>query len=320
VRKSANRVRVTAQLIDAQTGAHLWAEQYDRVLEDVFALQDEITMHVIGAIEPSVRKAEIDRVRRQRPNNLNAYDLLLRSLPFLFPQRPQDATAAIPLLESAVKLQPDYGAAHAFLGWCLHTRFAFGDKRDEDRVAAIAHAHAAISYGSDDATALAVAAYVIAYDEHDTATALALFDRALELSGSNVFALSMSAMTLAWMGRTDIAVERAERAIRLSPFDPYNFRSRHALAIVCFHRRQFAEAVDAARDAIRHNAKFGMARAVLAAALLRLGRAEEAKAAARDLLECEPSFTIGGRSLTAGLEPAVFAPFAEAWREIGLPE
>ena len=320
VRKSANRVRITAQLIDAQTGAHLWAEQYDRVLEDVFSLQDEITMHVIGAIEPSVRKAEIDRVRRQRPNNLNAYDLLLRSLPFLFPQRPQDATAAIPLLENAVKLQPDYGAAHAFLGWCLHTRFAFGEKRDEDRVAAVAHAHAAIAYGSDDATALAVAAYVIAYDEHDTATALALFDRALELSSSNVFALSMSAMTLAWMGRADIAIERAERAIRLSPFDPYNFRSRHALAIVFFHRRQYTEAVDAARDAIRHNPKFGIARAVLAAALLRLGRAEEAKAAGRDLLECEPSFTIGGRSLTAGFQPMVFAPFAEAWREIGLPE
>jgi len=162
VRKSANRVRITAQLIDAQTDAHLWAEQYDRVLEHVFALQDEITMHVIGAIEPSVRKAEIDRVRRQRPNNLNAYDLVLRSLPFLFPQRPQDAAGAIPLLENAVKLQPDYGAAHAFLGWCLHTRFAFGEKREEDRIAAIQHAHAAIACGSDDATALAVAAYVVA--------------------------------------------------------------------------------------------------------------------------------------------------------------
>ena len=84
VRKSGNRVRITAQLIDAETDAHLWAEQYDRVLEDVFALQDEITMHVIGAIEPSLRKAEIDRVKRQRPDNLNAYDLVLRSLPFVF--------------------------------------------------------------------------------------------------------------------------------------------------------------------------------------------------------------------------------------------
>ena len=85
VRKSGNRVRITAQLIDAKTDAHLWAEQYDRVLEDVFALQDEITMRVISAIEPSLRKAEIDRVKRQRPSNLNAYDLVLRSLPLFLP-------------------------------------------------------------------------------------------------------------------------------------------------------------------------------------------------------------------------------------------
>ena len=99
VRKSGNRVRITAQLIDAKTDAHLWAEQYDRVLEDVFALQDEITMCVVGAIEPSLRKAEIDRIKRQRPNNLNAYDLVLRSLPFVFAQMPKDSAIAIPLLE-----------------------------------------------------------------------------------------------------------------------------------------------------------------------------------------------------------------------------
>ena len=91
VRKSGNRVRITAQLIDTETGAHLWAEQYDRLLEDIFAMQDEITMCVIGAIEPSLRKAEIDRVKRQRPNNLSAYDLVLRSLPFVFAEMPKDA-------------------------------------------------------------------------------------------------------------------------------------------------------------------------------------------------------------------------------------
>ena len=91
VRKSGNRVRITAQLIDAETDAHLWAEQYDRLLEDVFALQDEITMRVVGAIEPNLRKAEIDRVKRQRPSNLDAYDLLLRALPFVFTGMPKEA-------------------------------------------------------------------------------------------------------------------------------------------------------------------------------------------------------------------------------------
>src|SRR6185295_11107644 len=115
VRKSQNRVRITAQLIDTETGAHLWAEQYDRLLEDVFALQDEITMCVVGAIEPSLRKAEIDRIKRQRPNNFGAYDLVLRSMPFVFTNMPQEAEKAIPLLTDALKLEPNYASAHAFL-------------------------------------------------------------------------------------------------------------------------------------------------------------------------------------------------------------
>jgi TolB-like protein len=319
VRKAGNRVRTTVQLINTETGGHIWAEQYDRVLEDVFALQDEITMCVIGAIEPSLRKAEIDRVRRQRPNNLNAYDFLLRSLPFVLAGNPKDSAIAIPLLENAVKLQPDYGAAHAFLGWCLHHRFR-GGLREEDRIAAIQHAHAAIAHGSDDATALAVAAQVVSHDEHDTATALKLFDRALELSNSNVFALGLSAITLAWMGKVELAIERAERAIRLSPFDSYNFRSYHALAISYFHRQEYGRAIDAARRAIDYNPSFSVVRAVLAAALLRAGRAAEAKVAVQNVLEHELTLTISGLSFLIGFEPAVFGPFADAWREAGLPE
>jgi len=319
VRKSGNRVRITAQLIDGETDANILAEQYDRVLDDVFAVQDEITMHVVGAIEPSLRIAEIERVRRQRPNNVNAYDLVLRALPFVFAQMPNDAEVAIPLLEAAVKLQPDYGAAHAFLAWCLHHRYARGGLREEDRKASIHHAHAAVAHGSDDATALAVAAQVISLEEHDAGTALKLFDRALELSAANVFALSCSAINLAWMGKNELAVERAEQAIRFSPFDSYNFRSHHALTIVCFNRRQFNDAVDAARRAISINSSFSVARAVLTAALVRANRQDEARVAAQGVLECEPTFTIRATSLLAELEPSVFRPFAEAWRKIGLP-
>jgi len=321
VRKSGNRIRIAAQLIDAKTDAHLWAEHYDRVLEDVFALQDEITMCVVGAIEPNLWKAEIDRIKRQRPKNLNAYDLVLRSLPFVLGHIPQDSEAAIPLLQNALKLQPDYAAAHAFLSRCFHHRYARAGLREEDRIAAIRHARAAIAHGSDDATALATAAHVIAFDEHDTATALRLFDRALELSNSNVFALSFSAIILAWMGRTELAIERAERALRLSLFDFYNFRAHHALAVAYFYTGRYVDAVDAERSAVHANPRFSVAHAVLAAALLRSGRVAEAKTSARNVLEHEPTFTIRGFQIVAGeLEPAVFKPFADAWREIGLPE
>jgi len=320
VRKAENRVRITAQLIEAASNTHLWANRYDRSLDDIFALQDEITMHVIGAIEPSLRKAEIDRVQRQRPNNLNAYDLVLRALPLVYAMMPKEAAMAIPLLEDALKLEPNYGAAHAYLSWCLHSRFARGGLREEDRITAIHHAHAAIAHGNDDATTLAVAAFIIALDEHDTTTALTLFERALELSSSNVFALSGSAIVLARMGKTELAIERAQRALRLSPFDLLNWRSNHALAIAYFQTQRFSDAVGAARSAIDTNPSFSRPRAVLAAALIRLGRIEEAKATAQELLKLEPSFTISGRAPMFGLEPLVLQTFIDAWREAGLPE
>jgi len=321
VRKSGNRVRITAQLIDGNTDAHLWAQHYDRVVEDVFALQDEITMCVVGAIEPSLWKAEIDRIKRQRPTSLNAYDLVLRSLPFVLGHIPEDSEAAVPLLEEALRLQPDYATAHAFLARCFHHRYARAGLREEDRLAAVRHSRAAVGHGSDDATALATAAHIIAFDEHDTATALKLFDRALELSNSNVFALSFSAIILAWMGKAELAVERAERALRLSPFDFYNFRAYHALAIVWFCSGRYAEAVDAARSAVHANPRFSVAHAVLGAALLRAGRSAEAQATARDVLQHESTFTIRGVWRVSGkLEPTVFRPLSDAWREIGLPE
>jgi len=320
VRKSGNRVRITAQLIDAATDAHLWAEQYDRLLDDVFALQDEITMRVVGAIEPSLRKAEVDRITRQRPNTFSAYDLMLRSQQFVFTGMPKDAAKAIPLLEDALKLEPDYSAAHAYLSWCLHSRYGRGGLREEDRLAAVRHARAAVSLGNDDATALAIAALVLAYDGHDTATALKIFDRALELSNCSIFVLCWNAAILAWTGKTELAIERAQLALSLGPFDSLRWRANHALAIAYFHGQRYGDAADAARSVIDVNPVYSIPRAVLTAALVRLGLMEEAKAMAQTVLECDPSFTISGTSRYSELEPAVFRPMADAWREAGLPE
>ena len=319
-RKAGNRIRVTAQLVEADTGAHLWAEHYDRLLDDIFAVQDEITMSVVGAIEPNLRKAEIERIKRKRPDSLDAYDLVLRALPLLYSSMPGDVATAIPLLEKALQLEPDYSRAQADLAWCLHHRFSRGELREEDRAAAIRRAHAAVAGGGDDATTLAIAAFVISLDEHDNATALKLFDRALALSNSNIFALGCSAVTLAWMGKTELAIERAQRALRLSPFDPLNVRPYDALAIAYFHTKRFDEAEDAARSAIEYNPGFSVPHALLAAALTRLGRGEEAKVAALRVLALQPTFTIRSFSVTVGLVPSVFTPFAEAWRAAGLPD
>ena len=126
VRKAANRVRITAQLIEAATGTHVWAERYDRSLDDIFALQDEIALSAVGAIEPSLRNAEIERVKRKRPDNLGAYDLVLRALPHAYAAMPEEARIAVPLLERALALEPDYGLAHGYLSLCYEIVFARG--------------------------------------------------------------------------------------------------------------------------------------------------------------------------------------------------
>jgi adenylate cyclase len=319
LRKAGNRVRISAQLIEAGTGVHLWAERYDRLLDDIFAVQDEITLSVVGAIEPSLRRAEIERVKRKRPDSLDAYDLVLRALPLVYTVMPEDAAPAVPLLHKALELEPSYAGAHAALAWCFHVRFSRGGLREEDRAAAVLHARAAIRLGGDDATALAVAAHVISFDEHDTATALNLFDRALALSRSNTFALGCSAVILAWMGKTEVAIERAQTALRLSPFDAMNYLPNNGLAIAYFHTKRYEEALDAARRAVEINPRFSVPHALLAAALVRLGRHEEARAAAQRVLALHPAFTVRGFLVTVGLSPAVFTPFADAWREAGLP-
>ena len=320
VRKSANRVRINAQLIEAETGVHLWVERYERQIEDIFSLQDEITMSVLGAIEPSLRKAEIERVRRKRPDSLDAYDLVLRAMPFANTHIAEDTPMAIPLLQKAIEIDPGYAAAHALLAWCYHFRFSRGGLREEDRQAAVAHARSAIAYGGDDPTALGLAGFVISLDQHDHTTALELFDRALTLSNCNIFALGCSALVLSWLGKQETAIERAQRALRLSPYDSLNYLSYNALAISYFSTGEPEASHEAAQRSVHLNPRFSVSRAFLTAALVGLKRMEEAKAEAERVLALDPTFSIRRFAVTVGIEPRVFQPLADAWKAAGLPE
>jgi adenylate cyclase len=320
VRKSGNRIRITTQLIQADTAANLWTERYDRLLDDVFAVQDDITTSVVGAIEPSLRKVEIERVKRRRPESLDAYDLVLRAMPFVYRLMPEGANAAIPLLEEAVRLEPDYAAAHAFLAWCYHFRFSRGGRQEDDRVRAIYHARAASARGVDDATALAISGLVIWFCDDGDTGAFELFDRALALSSSNIFALSCSTVPLAWTGDTSLAIERAQRALRLSPFDSLNYLAYDALSISHFQLENYEAAHDAAKRAAESNPHFSVPQALMAAALLRLGRRDAAELAVQRLLTLDPTFSPQRFSAMVGHMPEVFARFAEAWHELGLKE
>jgi TolB-like protein/Tfp pilus assembly protein PilF len=319
VRQVEDRVRVTVQLIDSHSGHHLWAERYDRLLGDIFALQDEIAMSAIAAMEPSLRNAEIERVRRRRPESLEAYDLVLQAMPHVYSMMADGAAPAVPLLQKALELEPGYPAAHALLAWCYHFRFSRAGNHEEDRAASNYHALAAVAGASDDATTLAMAGVVIWFDQHDIDMAFDLFDRALALSGSNVIALGVSAVALAWMGKPDVAIERATRALRLSPFDNLIYISYNALAVAAFQQRRYQDARDAARRGIESNPSFSVPHLFLTAALVRMGQADKARLEAKRVLALDPTFSVRKFSATVGLVSSVFEPFADAWREAGLP-
>jgi adenylate cyclase len=231
VRKSGNRVRITAQLVEAETGTHLWADKFDGALEDVFNLQDQITERVVGVVEPSLKQSEIERSRRKPPENLEAYDLYLRAVPHMASVMPADAKIAMSLLEQALKLDPNYPAAHAFIAWCHEICFMRGGFDEADKKAGLRHAHIAIASGSDDATTLAVAALVIAILSKDHKAALSAIERALSLNPSSATAHYWGAMIHASSGNSTTATAYANRALRLSPFDPVAFAGHGALGL-----------------------------------------------------------------------------------------
>jgi adenylate cyclase len=319
VRKAESRVRITAQLIEAETGVHLWADKYDGTMGDIFVLQDEMTMSVIGAVEPTLRKVEVERARRKRPDNLSAYDLFLRALPFATTAMPDDANKALPLLEEAVRLEPNYAAAHGLIAWCHEQRYLRGGLREEVREAACRHAHAAIEAGSDDALALALGGFTIGVLERDYDTALQSLDRSMALSPSSAFAFGCSSIIRAWTG-DDLAIEHARIGIRLSPYDALIYMPYAGLAYAHFFNGSFVEAANAAGRASAANPRFSVPYYLHAAALIGLGRLAEAKSMAASLMVVQPDFTISG--LVAGriTTPERMEMLAAALREAGLPE
>jgi len=308
-------------VIDATRGANLWADRFDGLLEDVFELQDKVAISVAGVIEPALRQSEIERARRQRPDSLDAYDLYLRALPCAVTAMPEDADKALPLLGKAIEQEPDFAAAHAMIAWCHEQRYLRGGMQEETRNTALRHARQAIAAGGDDAAALAIAGFVIAVCGRDFETALTAFDRSFTLSSSSALALSLSSMVRAWRGDDAIAVEHGNRALRLSPFDPWLYLPYLGLAYAHFAAGRFEEMVSAANLATQSNPRFTSPLILLAAALGSLDRSDDAKTVVHRLLELQPGITIGTAILSAryvNLEN--IAALENALRRAGLPE
>lgn len=291
VRRSGNRVRVTGRLIETETGTHVWTNRYDGTLDDIFTLQDEMTMSVISAVEPTLRKAEVERARRKRPGSLDAYDLYLRAMPFAATAMPEDADKALDLLEQAIRLEPDYAIVHGFMAWCHEQRYLRGGLHAETRTAARHHAHAAIKAGGDDAMALAMGGFVIGVMERDYETALEALDRSLALSPSSALAFGFSSIVRAWLGDDTTAIEHGMNGVRLGPYDPLVYLPYLGLAYSHFFAGNFVEAASAARRASAANPQFSVPCYLHIAALVGLGRLDEANSKTNILLELQPDFT-----------------------------
>ena len=319
LRRAGDRVRITCQLIETASGTHVWAERYDRPLGDIFALQDEITLSVVGAIEPSLRQAEIERAKRKRPENLDAYDLYLRALPYAQVAMPGDGEKALEWLRRSLALEPDYAAAHALAAWCYEQRYLRGGMHEADKIAGLSHARAALGTGADDPTTLATAGFVIGLVEHDYQTAMNAIDHALALNGSSTLALGLGATILAHDGQTTGAIEYGERALRLSPHDPTAYLQLTALGIAHLAAGRFEEAAAVCNKACQSNPRFSFPVVLQTAALSRLSRANEAKAMARRVLELEPRFSVAEfvRAHTGRAE--IWNPIGNALQQVGLP-
>ena len=319
VRKVSNRLRVTAQLIEAETGRHVWADRYDRTLDDIFTVQDELTMSVVAVIEPNLRQAEIERVKRKRPDSLDAYDIVLRAIPHVYPAMPEGAATALPLLEDALAMEPEYALAHGFAAWSHEIVFARGGGHDENRLGAIHHAHAAIAHGRDDAIALTLGGFAMGMVAHERDAARQAFEGALALSQSCAITYNLGSVVAVLAGDADRGIEWGEHALRLSPIDPMNYAPWMSIAYGRIQRSEYEAAAEAAQKTFQANPYWSTAHFLLAATHAKLGRVDAARSAAARGLELEPGFSISEFRAVFDIHPALSEPLGEAFSLAGLP-
>jgi adenylate cyclase len=321
VRKSGNRLRITTQLIEAATGNHLWAEKFDGELTDVFDLQDQITAGVVGAIEPSVRHAEIERARRKRTERIDAYDLYLQALPHIWAHSPQERAKGLDFVNAAIKVDPNYAAAHGLAAWAYQQRFQRGGAASTDREAAIRHARTALSLETDDTTALSLAGFAVISLEHDHQAGISATEKALLHNPNSAQALSYSAVVNSLAGRFETALDRARQSIRLSPLDPVRYIPEMAMCTAFFCTGRYVEASEAIERAIQSNPRFVPGYALRAACFVRLHKLEEARVEAKRVLAMEPHFHSRVSLIqVAASTPEVSGLILAALKEAGLPE
>jgi adenylate cyclase len=319
VRKAAGKVRIAGQLIDAERGAHIWADRFERDLTDVFALQDELTLAVVSAIEPKLLQTEIARAARRRPDNLTAYDFYLRAMQ-QYHLATREGSEAIKLAHRALELDPGFGSAAVLAGLChmQNVLWGYADDPQFERREAVRLSRLALSLEDSDPDTLATAAAISAFLVGDSESEIGMADRAVALNPNSYAAWSNRGWVYKIAGRPDEAVRSFERAIRMNPVDPLLDRTFLGMATALIELRRFDEAIVAAKKAERQIPFPGPAYRCLASAFAHLGRDAEAREAKARLLEVDPFFTISarmGRRRRSHVKLLI-----EGLRKAGLPE
>jgi TolB-like protein len=321
VRKAGNRVRITGQLIEAATGAHLWADRFDSQLEDVFDLQDQVTSRVIGAIFPQLERAEIERAKRKPTGNLQAYDYYLRALSSFYQFTREGNIEALKLSQAANVIDPEFAAAYAIGAYSYLQRKVFGWRCDaaRERVEAQRLVKRAIELDKDDPTVLARAGQVISQLIGEVEEGAALISRAINLDPNLVIAwYSLGGERLA-LGNLDAALEQFHVAVRLSPLDPLLFFAQTGIAYAHFMAGRYDEGSSWARSAVLQRPNYLNAQFILAACLAMSGRVEEARVLFARLMQLKPALRIS-RLKTRFRRAEDIERLSQACRIGGVPE
>ncbi len=322
VRRAGHRLRFTGQLVDTTSGSHIWADRFDGEMSDVFDLQDRMTESVVGAIEPKLQLAEIERVKHKPAANLDAYDLLLRAQQFEYEFTEQSLAAALRCLEQALAIDPCYAPALGLAAYCYVERRVqwWAQNLEAEAIEGLRLAVRAIELAREDANVLWMAAYAGRSFGMDQDRARELLDRSLRLNPNSAMALTIAAWNQAIQNPV-AALELLRRAERLSPRDPRAWVMDATRAFAYFVGGQFNDAAAAAKKGLAQNPRSARALRLLAASLARLGQRDNAAAAIQELLAIDPHITISRvRQRLRHWPESVWNSYSEGLRLAGLPE
>jgi adenylate cyclase len=325
IRKATNRVRITGQLVDTATGAHLWADRFDGGLGDIFDLQDQVTESVVGAIAPAVEKAEIERAKRKPTESLDAYALYLRGLARLYQFANRQANGeALRLFNSAIELDPDFASAYGRAATCY--AWAKGNSWISVTANEIAEvtrlAQQAVELGKDDAIVLADSGWALAYIVRELGVGAGLIDRALGLNSNLAEAWFCGGWAKIWLGEPEPAIERFARAMRLNPLDPRLTGMQVGTAHAHFFLGRYDEAASWAATGLQDNPDFQPGLRIDAASNAMAGRPEQAHKAVARLRRLNPTLRVSNLKDVLGpyRHAEDLSRYEEGLRQAGLPE